>query len=82
MRPWHDVSWDWHAEMMTMMMLGWIIGLLVIAALVWVFLRSRPPDERDRRAHGESPEDIVKRRYASGEIDSQQYERTLADLRR
>ncbi|HSP78407.1 MAG TPA: SHOCT domain-containing protein [Myxococcaceae bacterium] len=69
MHWWND---GWH---MGWMVLGWILGLLFLAALVWVLVRAtqRP---------GDSPEEILKRRYARGEISREEYERRLSDLRR
>jgi uncharacterized membrane protein len=34
------------------------------------------------RRDDETPEQILKRRYAKGEIDSEEYQHRLADLRR
>jgi putative membrane protein len=59
----------------------WFFWLIVIVGLVllvgWVARSSRGPGDSV-----ESPEVILKRRYARGEIDKEEYERTLADLRR
>ena len=59
----------------------WIFWVLVLAAivavLVWALAASR------RSAAGrESPEEILKRRYAQGEIDQAEYHKRLEDLRR
>lgn len=58
--------------------LWWIFGAALVAAVVWALLRStRGP------ANGptESPEQILKRRYANGEIDRDTYQRMLTDLK-
>ncbi|MFB3910135.1 MAG: SHOCT domain-containing protein [Candidatus Eisenbacteria bacterium] len=61
--------------------LMWIWFVAVIALIVWLILRS--DGQRARRlGPPETPEQIVKRRYASGEIDRAAYERMLEDLRR
>ena len=52
--------------------------IAVIAAIVWVVSRSA----RTGGANEDSPETILKRRYARGEIDRQEYEQRLADLRK
>ena len=58
---------------------GWILGLAVLILLVWMIARTtggftgRPE---------ESPEQILKRRYARGEIDREEYDRRLTDIRR
>ena len=60
------------------MMVSWLVWILIIALLVWVLFRviARPA------ASDDSPETILKRRYARGEIDREEYERRLSDIRR
>jgi uncharacterized membrane protein len=59
------------------MSFNWVIGAALIAAVVWALVRSSGnAGPRDR-----SPESILKRRYASGEIDRDTYQRMLADVR-
>lgn len=64
---------------MAWMGLWWVLGLAVLVLLVWAFARgigaSSVGDET-------SPESILKRRYARGEIDEQEYERRLTNLRK
>jgi len=71
---------------------GWIIALLVLVVIVAVIVAivylvrgmgtsgagagSTPPQSSPR----ESPQDLLKRRYAAGEIDRAEYEQTLRDL--
>ena len=63
----------------------WLLWLIVLAAvvamLVAAFLRASNRD-RTERADGESAEELVRKRYARGEIDKEQYHDLLADLRR
>lgn len=61
------------------MSLWWIIGIVLIVALVWAVAR---PTGRNDPDGGPSAEEILKRRYARGEIDKDQYESRLQDLRR
>lgn len=72
---------------------GWIITLLVLVGVVAVIVAvvylirglgtggastgSAPPQTSSR----ESPQDLLKRRYAAGEIDRGEYEQKLRDLR-
>jgi putative membrane protein len=70
--------YDWHYGMHSgWMSLWWIlaaVALAVILAFVFQgFARNGTPD---------SPEQILKRRYAGGEITREEFDRTLADLRR
>ena len=55
----------------------WVIGLAVLLPVTWfirrTWLASRPAEE--------SPELILKRRYARGEIDRDEYRALLDDLR-
>ena len=61
------------------MWLWWIVGFAILAVLVWVFARSGTSEpERGE----DSPETILKRRYARGEIDRSEYEHRLNDLRK
>lgn len=61
------------------MLLWWIAGIVFLLTVVWLLADAArkspvgPPD---------SAEDILKRRYARGEIDHDEYERRLTDLRR
>jgi putative membrane protein len=65
--------------------LWWFLLFVLLIAVVWavaaVARRSggAPPGPRPP---AEAPEDIVRRRYAGGEIDRETYERILADLRK
>lgn len=57
--------------------LGWILVLAAIAGVVWYLVnatRGTPPRNED------SPTEILKRRYARGEIDTETYEKTLREL--
>lgn len=69
-----------HMGWMGFWMTLWSVGALVILMLlVWLFTRAvaGPPARTE-----ETPEQILKRRYARGEIDREDYERRLADLRK
>ena len=59
----------------------WIFWILVIALIV--FLVQRPlPWMGPRDESSLSAEEILKRRYARGEIGKEEYERKLEDLRK
>lgn len=56
------------------MWLFWILALVVLVAIPWLFLRHRG------RESGESPEEILRERYARGEIDHDTFERMRNEL--
>ena len=69
--------WD-HGAQMGWMWLWWIVGLAVLVAVLWAVARG---PAAQRPADQESPEAILKRRYARGELDRGEYERRLRELR-
>jgi putative membrane protein len=61
------------------MVLWWAFGVAVLALIVWVIARAA--GGLSQRSD-DSPEQILKRRYARGEMDREDYQRRLQDLRR
>jgi len=61
------------------MVLWWAAGIVVLVLLVRLMAGAAAgyPPRGD-----ETPEQILKRRYAKGEIDREEYQRRLEDLRR
>ena len=72
---------------------GWLVVLLVIVVAVAVIVgivflvrgmgggavgTGTPPQQQ--MGATESPQDVLKRRYAAGEIDREEYEQKLRDL--
>jgi putative membrane protein len=64
--------WGW-------MGLGMVFWLVIVLLLVWIVAR---PGGGGSWRSDEMPEQILKRRYARGEIEREEYERRLADLRK
>jgi len=64
----------------------WLLWLVVIVAVVLAVMflaRTAGGSGGPAAPHrGESAEEILRRRYARGEIDREQYEKMLSDLRR
>lgn len=63
---------------------GWILWILVIVGVVWLLTRSdqdrtSPPP---RESAQETPLDILQRRYAEGEISTEEYEERKDRLQR
>lgn len=68
-------GWYWH---MGWMWIFWVVLIVVIVLVVQrASISSRPPGEIPVSA-----EEILKRRYARGEIGKEEYERKLEDLRK
>lgn len=59
------------------MVLWWVIGLAAIVAFVWVLVRVG----RARSVEPSSAEETLRRRYAAGEIDEDEFRRRLSTLR-
>jgi putative membrane protein len=71
--------WPYMGSMGWWMALWWLFGLTFLVLIVWVVTRAGGgfPGRTD-----DTPEQILKRRYARGEIQREEYERRLDDLRR
>jgi putative membrane protein len=69
-----------YGSAMGWMWLWWIAGLAVLGLLVWVIAKGAGTSAAGRGE--ESPETTLKRRYARGEIDRNEYEHRLNDLRK
>ena len=71
--------WPYMGSMGWWMALWWITGIVVLVLLVWLVAGASggflPRGD-------ETPEQILKRRYAKGEIERDEYQRRLEDLRR
>jgi putative membrane protein len=60
-------------------MFMWIIFVIVVGLLIYFIVQSQKTNGRTTTPH-ESPLDILKRRYAKGEITSEEYEKMKKDL--
>ena len=64
--------------------LGIIFLLLIVGLVVWVLVRVLPNQGGNNdnfRTDQSSAEDVLKERFAKGEIDAEEYESSLATLR-
>ncbi|WUQ55557.1 SHOCT domain-containing protein [Streptomyces virginiae] len=74
----HDVSgWGWFA-MTASMILFWA---LIITAAVLLFKALNRPHEHTHAPTAPTPEQILGQRLARGEVDEDEYRRSLAALR-
>jgi putative membrane protein len=61
---------------------GGVFGVVVLILLVWTVVAMIRSASGSTPRSDESPEPILKRRYARGELDREEYQRRLEDLRR
>ena len=72
------MSWGWTTFGAVHMLLFWIVLTLAIVVLIKALGRERPAPGRTAE---KSALDILKERYARGEIDKQEFEQKRADLK-
>ncbi len=77
---WSHVGWGWIGLGAVHMLLFWVLIILLIVALVrWL---SNPGDERSSLPPKATALDILKERYARGEIERDEFEAKKRDLQR
>jgi putative membrane protein len=77
------MGWNWDGGSWAVMGLGMLVWLVVGVVVVWLVVRGLIAMERPRTdgPRPSQPEDILRERFARGEIDGDEYERRLALLR-
>lgn len=81
--PWHMTNWEWGGILVggILMLLFWgsviALGFFVVRALV---RSDRNKERTDNTRKQQTPLDIVKERYARGEITQDEYQRIRNDL--
>lgn len=74
---WHDMGWGG-------MWIGWIFWLIIIAVIVWAIITITRNRQKSGQPQGpsqtESPLDILKKRYARGEINKEEFEQMKKDI--
>lgn len=72
--------WDRHHELGVWwpMGIGLVIWVVVIGLLVWLAMRAMS----HRTSSGDSADDLLRRRFAAGEIDEEEYTKRSEALRR
>ncbi|MFW5759305.1 MAG: SHOCT domain-containing protein [Bacteroidota bacterium] len=59
----------------------WILGAVILIAVIWFLSKQGKTDNGNALAKSnDSPLDILKERYAKGEIDKQEFEERKKDL--
>ena len=59
---------------------GWLISIIFLMALIWVGLRLVKQNKYTGRPSAKAALEILKERYARGEIDKQEFEKRKKDL--
>ncbi len=72
----HDM-WGWGG-----MWFGWLFWLIIIAVIIWAVVRitGSAASRSNSSPSTESPLDILKKRYARGEISREEFEQMKKDL--
>jgi len=72
---WHDSGWSWGHMIFggAMMILFWG-GIIVLIVLLARWLGGAGHSSADHRPHGKVPIEILKERFAKGEIDRAEFE--------
>ena len=77
----HEYFWQWHLWVFPMFMpIFWIV--IIGLCLYFIFGRRGPakPWEPGRSPEGETALDILKKRYAKGEISKDEFEQMKRDI--
>ncbi len=74
---WHDMGWGG-------MWFGWIFWLAILAILIWIGVliarNLQKSGSSEDPSQTESPLDILKKRYARGEINKEEFEQMKKDI--
>jgi len=70
-----------HDSFMGGMWYGWIFWLVILAVIGWVIFNQMNKNKRNIKSQQqESALDVLKKRYAHGDIDKEEFERMKKDL--
>jgi len=59
---------------------GWILGLLLLVLVIWLVVRSTGQTGASTHSGEETALDVLKKRYARGEINKEEFENKKKDL--
>ena len=69
---WHDMGWGG-------MWFGWVFWIIIIGLVVYAIVRATTGRQQSQSSN-ETSLDILKKRYAQGEITKEQFEEMKKDL--
>lgn len=61
---------------------GWIIGLIILVAVILLVINATRNSSGQRNSENKTPLDILKERYARGEINNEEFEERKRNLER
>ena len=67
----------WHAWGMGW---GWIIGIFILVAIIWIVVRTTNQNRSVKPPDSHTALDILKERYAKGEISKEEFDKRKIDL--
>ena len=60
---------------------GWVIGLIVLVVLIWLVVKVVSQNHKLNKPDIKTPLDVLKDRYAKGEISKAEFEEKKSDLK-
>ncbi len=77
------MHWGWDAGGWLMVGIGMLFWVVILVAVVWLVVRTiNAADRRQADGRGDRDEalDVLRRRFANGEIDAEEFEQRLTIL--
>jgi putative membrane protein len=62
------------------MWFGWIFWLVILVVVIWAVIQFKNRKNNTGQSAGESSLDILKKRYANGEISKDEFDKMKKDL--
>lgn len=59
---------------------GWLIWIVIIGVVIWAVVQVTNRNKNIEHTTKESPLDLLKKRYANGEISKEEFDRIKKDL--
>jgi len=75
-----DYGGGWGVWMMFLIMIVFVVAIVVAVVFLVRGMTTQGQTPHSSSPEGPSPKDILKRRYAAGEIDREEFQQRLRDL--